>query len=137
MQVVYPKFQVKRTERVQCISSLTDARWLLTHEYITDKGYPLWSLKYATTDENLHKLIDNIVKICVEKDFRNQPYLLTQTLSEMKQRKFELKELLKHDEAFKIGFETFVRSVADANGAQLNDTETAVAIDGLRPAYPR
>lgn len=125
-------FRLNELKGYNDISSLTDARWALTHEYITGKRYPLWSLKYATTDENLQKLIDNIVKICVEKDFRNQPYLLTQTLSEMKQRKFELKELLKHDEAFKIGFETFVRSAADANGVQLNDTETAVAIDGLR-----
>lgn len=125
-------FRLNELKGYNDISSLTDARWALTHEYITGKGYPLWSLKYATTDENLHKLIDNIVKICVEKDFRNQPHLLTQTLTEMKQRKFELKELLKHDEAFKIGFETFVRSVADANGLQLNDMETTVAIDGLR-----
>lgn len=125
-------FRLNELKGYNDISSLTDARWALTHEYITEKGYPLWSLKYATTDENLQKLIDNIVKICVEKDFRNQPHLLSQTLAEMKQRKFELKELLKQDESFKIGFETFVHNVAKEEEIELADNEMDRAIEGLR-----
>lgn len=110
------------------ISSLTDARWALTHEYIENKGYPLWSLKYSSEDEYLNKLIDDIVKISTDKDFRN-PHLLAETLSLMKQMKFELTELLKQPESFRKGFINFILSV---KGISLEHDEINNAISGLK-----
>lgn len=77
-------------------------------------------------------LIDNIVKISTEKDFRNQPHLMSQTLAEIKQLKFELKELLKHTNAFKEGFSAFVMGVAIEKGLPLKEDEVDEAIAGMR-----
>ena len=125
-------FRLNELKGYNDISSLTDARWALTHEYIADKGFPLWSLKYATDFDNLRGLIDNIVKISTEKDFRNQPYLMSQTLAEMKQLKFELRELLKHPDVFKEGFSTFVIGVAAEKGLPIKEIEVEEAIVGMR-----
>lgn len=125
-------FRLNELKGYNDISSLTDARWALTHEYIADKGFPLWSLKYATDFDNLQGLIDNIVKISTEKDFRNQPHLMSQTLAEIKQLKFELKELLKHPDVFKEGFSTFVIGVAAEKGLPLKEDEIDEAIAGMR-----
>lgn len=125
-------FRLNELKGYNDISSLTDARWALTHEYIADKGFPLWSLKYATDFDNLQGLIDNIVKISTEKDFRNQPHLMSQTLAEIKQLKFELKELLKHPDVFKEGFSTFVIGVAAEKGLPLKKDEIDEAITGMR-----
>ena len=125
-------FRLNELKGYNDISSLTDARWALTHEYITEKGFPLWSLKYATDFDNLRGLIDNIVKISTEKDFRNQPHLMSQTLTEMKQLKFELKELLKCTNTFKEGFSAFVIGVAVEKGLPLKEDEVDEAITGMR-----
>ena len=124
-------FRLNELKSYNDISSLTDARWALTHEYIAEKGFPLWSLKYATDFDNLRGLIENIVKISTEKDFRNQPHLMSQTLAEMKQLKFELKELLKTN-AFKEGFSAFVIGVAVEKGLPLKEDEVDEAIAGMR-----
>lgn len=124
-------FRLNELKGYNDISSLTDARWALTHEYIAEKGFPLWSLKYATDFDNLRGLIENIVKISTEKDFRNQPHLMSQTLAEMKQLKFELKELLKTN-AFKEGFSAFVIGVAVEKGLPLKEDEVDEAIAGMR-----
>lgn len=125
-------FRLNELKGYNDISSLTDARWALTHEYITEKGFPLWSLKHATNFDNLRGLIDNICKISTEKDFRNQPHLMSQTLAEIKQFKFELKELLKHTNAFKEGFSAFVMGVAIEKGLPLKEDEVDEAIAGMR-----
>lgn len=125
-------FRLNELKGYNDISSLTDARWALTHEYIAEKGFPLWSLKYATDFGNLRGLIDNIVKISTEKDFRSQPYLMSQTLAEMKQLKFELKELLKYTNTFKEGFSAFVIGVAVEKGLPLKEDEVDEAIAGMR-----
>ena len=51
------------------ISSLKNARWVMTHFYIPGKKYPLWSLKYVAEDkakEEVRTLVDKINAICVE-----------------------------------------------------------------------
>ena len=57
---------------------------------------------------------------------------MSQTLAEIKQFKFELKELLKHTNAFKEGFSAFVMGVAIEKGLPLKEDEVDEAIAGMR-----
>lgn len=101
------------------ISSLKDARFAITGQFLERKKYPLWSVKYAsstalstipggvTLTSDICKLIDNIVKICADKDMRN-PALVTETLALISNNKLEVKNLLKSDSVFKNGFNSFL-----------------------------
>ena len=62
------------------VSSLKDARYAITGDFLVRKGAPLWSIKYAPksafaalpaeipiTDE-IKTLVDDIVTICADRD---------------------------------------------------------------------
>lgn len=94
------------------ISSLKNARWVMTHSYVPDKKYPLWSLKHLPDDiisPELKTLIDNINAICVEIGSSN-PNLLSETLDGFKMYEFELKNLINIPDNFRKGFLAFLQS---------------------------
>lgn len=115
------------------VSSLKDARYAITADFLGKKGYPLWTVKYASeaafsnlpvplaiTDEE-RKLIDNIVFICMERDLRN-PKLLKDTIELISKLRFEMKNILNTDTAFSDGFKNYLMQVEYAN-IQENEVE--------------
>lgn len=94
------------------ISSLKNARWVMTHSYVPDKNYPLWSLKYLPDDiakPELKKLVNDINTICVEIGSSN-PSLLADTLDGLKMYEFELKNLVNILKNFRDGFLRFLQT---------------------------
>lgn len=94
------------------ISSLKNARWVMTHSYVPDKNYPLWSLKYLPDDiakPELKKLVNGINAICVEIGSSN-PSLLADTLDGLKMYEFELKNLVNILKNFRDGFLRFLQT---------------------------
>lgn len=94
------------------ISSLKNARWVMTHSYVPDKKYPLWSLKYLPDEmakPELKKLVDDINAICVEIGSSN-PSLLADTLDGLKMYEFELKNLINIPTNFRDGFLRFLQT---------------------------
>jgi hypothetical protein len=101
------------------VTSLKDARYAITAEFLGKKGYPLWTVKYASeaafdnlpvtiniTNEEC-KLIDNIVTICMERDLRN-PALVKETIDLISELRFEMKNILNVDAAFSDGFKNYL-----------------------------
>jgi hypothetical protein len=105
------------------ISSLTDARWAITHEYSQKQTYPLWALKYSTAEEGIKTLIDNILKVCSETDIRN-PHLLNETIAGLEKYEFEMGNLLVNLDSFRNGFINYLKSI-DVVKLQDNEIETA------------
>ena len=110
-------FKLNTLKGYSDISSLTDARWAITHEFSKQKGYPLWVLKYVTQisgavtlSEGLKALIENILKICGEADIRN-PVLLNETLNGIESFRFEFGNLLNKTEEFEQGYISFLKSI--------------------------
>lgn len=94
------------------ISSLKNARWVMTHSYVPDKIYPLWSLKYLPDDiakPELKKLVNDINAICIEIGSSN-PSLLADTLDALKMYEFELKNLVNILKNFRDGFLRFLQT---------------------------
>ena len=101
------------------VTSLKDARYAITAEFLGKKGYPLWTVKYAseaafanlpviiTITEEEKKLIDNIVTICMERDLRN-PALVKETIDLISDLRYEMKNILNVDAAFSDGFKNFL-----------------------------
>lgn len=101
------------------VTSLKDARYAITADFLGKKGYPLWSVKYASkaafarmpvipviTNEE-RKLIDNIVTICMERDLRN-PALVKETIDLISELRFEMRNILNVDAAFSDGFKNYL-----------------------------
>jgi len=116
------------------ISSLTDARWVITHEFSKKQGYPLWSLKYVAQlpgvnilPDSFKELIDNILKICGDLDMRN-PLLINDTLNGIERYSIDLGNLLNASDSFSIGFNNYLRSIEVVN---LQDNEIEEAADYL------
>lgn len=115
-------FKLNTLKGYSDISSLTDARWAITHEFSTTVGFPLWSLKHLTQisdsvlmPEDFTKLIDNILLICGESDMRN-PALLNDTLAGIDTYRFEFVNLLNNtNNQFRLGFSNFLQSIPDVN----------------------
>lgn len=115
-------FKLKSLKSYNDISSLTDARWAITHEFSKQKGFPLWSLKYTKDyilPNDFNNLIDNILKICSDSEMRN-PSLINETLSGMQKYDFELGNCFNSVDNFKKGFENYLTSI---NEVKLNANE--------------
>ena len=126
-------FNLRSFKSYPDVSSLKDARWAISHEFVASKGYPLWSLKYAAsetpiTQEDLTTLIDNIVKICNEVG-TNNPAMMTTTLELMKQWEFEFKDMLKDDALYRNGFVNFLKIDENVN---LHDNQVDDAINYIK-----
>ncbi len=124
-------FNLRKLKGYSDISSLTDARWVITHEYTDSVGYPLWSLKYADAcDENLKPLIDNIIKVVSNPDNAKNPQLMVDVASGLKSLSFDLGNLLlPQEENFKKGFKKFAMGVQAVN---LKESEFDEAMDYLK-----
>ena len=133
-------FKLKEFKEYADISSLKDARWAISHEFVASKGYPLWSLKYAEmslhpmiaaesiSTEDLNTIIDNIVKICNEVG-TNNPSMMATTIELLKKWDFEFKPLLNGTEHFRNGFVNFLMQEPNVN---LQECEVDVAIDYIK-----
>lgn len=111
-------FKLNTLKDYHDVSSLTDARWALTHAYLKEKGAPLWGLKYckALPDnamrDKLSLIIDNILHIC-EPDGMKNPALMSETLDLLKNYDFEFRSLLTVNDKqnnFIDGYERFLFS---------------------------
>lgn len=100
------------------ISSMKDARFAITGVLIEQRGFPLWSLKYMTDDfinsnpkltmnEDVKRLIDNVVAICEEKDQRNVQ-LVTNTLDLISNYRVDFPDILSKEGSFENGFNNFL-----------------------------
>ena len=107
-------FNLAKLPGCQDISSLKDARWAILGEYAKSKQYPLWSLKYVESSDNVSKLLDNILKVC-EPDGLKNPSLLSETLNQLKQSHLDLKMLLNQGNAFQDGFNTYLKNIEGVN----------------------
>ena len=108
------------------VSSLKDARYAITAEFLGKKGYPLWSVKYASEEafsslpvimkvnDAERKLIDNIVTICMERDLRN-PALVKETIDLISELRIEMKNILNVDAAFSDGFKNYLMQLEFIN----------------------
>lgn len=129
------QFKLKSLKGYNDVSSLTNARWAITHEFSKEKGFPLWSLKYAsqllgtdTIPDGFKTLIDNILQICEpDSDMRN-PVLITETLNSIEKYSFELGNLLNSPDSFRTGFNNYLKSIEVVN---LQDNEIEEATDYL------
>lgn len=94
------------------ISSLKDARWTMQHEYVQAVGYPLWSLKYATDDEELKKVISDIVEVINEAESVKKPQLMASAVTGLSQRRTDLGNLLlQQADSFRKGFVAYLLSL--------------------------
>lgn len=110
-------FNLTRFKDITEISSLKNARWVMTHSYVPEKKYPLWSLKYVSDDvatPEVKKLVDNINAICVEIGSTN-PNLLAETAEGIKMYEFELKNLINVEDNFRKGFLAFLQTEETVN----------------------
>lgn len=115
-------FNLTRFKDISEISSLKNARWVMTHSFVPEKKYPLWSLKYVSDDvakPEVKKLVENINTICVEVGSSN-PNLLSETADGIKLYEFELKNLINDADNFRKGFLAFLQT---EESVKLNESE--------------
>lgn len=109
-------FKLNNLKGYSEISSLTDARNAFKYGYLTEKGFPLWSLKYydESIKEGIKTLLDNVLRI-IATDNTREPKLLNDTLDGFQTYKFELGNYLNDPNAFKKGFENYLLQLPNIN----------------------
>ena len=111
-------FKLDKLEGYSDISSMKDARFAITGVFVEQKGYPLWSLKYMTDDfvntyprltmnDDVKRLIDNIVGICEGQDQKNVQ-LVTSTLDLISSYRVDFPNILSKAGSFENGFNNFL-----------------------------
>ena len=123
------------------VTSLKDARFAITGDFLAKKNNPLWTLKYAsssafaslpisvTISDSIKTLIDNIVQICMERELRN-PALVNQTLALIEELRIEMKNILNVEEAFDDGFKNFLMQIEFVNVQESEIDEVRGYISG-------
>lgn len=103
------EFKLNKLKGYTEITSLTNARTAFKYGYLAEKGVPLWALKFADSSmkPEMKALIDNIIRI-IDTDNTRDPKLLNDTLSGFETFHFELQEILKNPDSFKIGFKAYM-----------------------------
>lgn len=108
------------------VTSLKDARFAITGDFLVKKNNPLWTIKYApssafshlpvivTVNDDMKRLADNIVRICEERELRN-PALVKETLELIGEQRMEMKNVLNVDTAFSEGFKAFLMQIDRVN----------------------
>lgn len=118
------------------VTSLKDARYAITADFLGKRGTPLWALKYTPVafydklpmgvqmNDQMKQLIDNIVKICSEREIRN-PSLISETLRLISEWRLEMKNLLNLSTAFGEGFKAYLKSVplSDIQEEEIDDAK--------------
>ena len=126
-------FKLNMLKDYHDVTSLTDARWALTHAYLKEKGAPLWALKYCKAmsknamRDTLCALIDNILKIC-EPDGMKNPALIAEALDQMKQYDIDFRGLLLTNEKqnnFAEGYDQFLfnQEMVNLQPAELDEAK--------------
>ena len=105
------------------VTSLKDARYAITADFLAKRNAPLWAIKYAPESafaslpivvnitDKIKQLTDNIVKICMERELRN-PALVNETLSLIEEQRFEMKNILNVEAAFSEGFKNYLMQLS-------------------------
>lgn len=126
-------FSLRKLKGYSDISSLKDARWAILHEYAKSKGYPLWALKYCSSEyntEEMRQLISDVMRVVGDSESMKNPQLLNSTISGYESQKLEWGNLLieKNGGNYKEGFENFLKSIEIVN---LQDQEVFDAMKYL------
>lgn len=110
------RFKLDRLPGYSDVSSLTDARWAMTHEYSASVGYPLWSLKYVPecSDEN-RELIDGIIKVITDSESVKNPQLMSRVAEGLKNNIDLGNLLLESANNFEKGFKNYVMGLEYIN----------------------
>lgn len=124
-------FGLNKMKGYHDISSLKDARWAVLHEYCSEKGYPLWSLKYCSDcSEPMAAFITNLIKVVSDPESMKNPTLLTDTINGYDALKMDFGNLLlPKDNNFFNGFVAYLKSDENVN---LVDKDVDDAIMYLR-----
>ena len=104
------------------VTSLKDARYAITAEFLGKKNCPLWSIKYVSekafvnlpfsvsVTDKVKQLVDDIVQICMERELRN-PALVNETLALIDEMRIEMKNILNVENVFTEGFNNFLKQI--------------------------
>lgn len=104
------------------VTSLKDARYAITAEFLGKKNCPLWSIKYVSekafvnlpfsvsVTDKVKQLVDDIVQICMERELRN-PALVNETLALIDEMRIEMKNILNVENVFSEGFNNFLKQI--------------------------
>lgn len=125
------RFKLDRLPGYSDVSSLTDARWAMTHEYSASVGYPLWSLKYVPecSDEN-RELIDGIIKVITDSESVKNPQLMSKVAEGLKNNIDLGNLLLESANNFEIGFKKYVMTLEYINMTEPEFAEAKQFLEG-------
>lgn len=125
------RFKLDRLPGYSDVSSLTDARWAMTHEYSASVGYPLWSLKYVSecSDEN-RELIDGIIKVITDSESVKNPQLMSKVAEGLKNNIDLGNLLLESANNFETGFKNYVMTLEYINMTEPEFAEAKQFLEG-------
>lgn len=125
------RFKLDRLPGYSDVSSLTDARWAMTHEYSAGVGYPLWSLKYVPecSDEN-KVLIDGIIKVITDSESVENPTLMAKVAEGLKNNIDLGNLLLESANNFEKGFINYVMGLEYINMTESEFAEAKAFLEG-------
>lgn len=125
------RFKLDRLPGYSDVSSLTDARWAMTHEYSASVGYPLWSLKYVPecSDEN-RELIDGIIKVITDSESVKNPQLMSKVAEGLKNNIDLGNLLLESANNFESGFKNYVMTLEYINMTEPEFAEAKLFLEG-------
>lgn len=125
------RFKLDRLPGYSDVSSLTDARWAMTHEYSASVGYPLWSLKYVPecSDEN-RELIDGIIKVITDSESVKNPQLMSRVAEGLKNNIDLGNLLLESANNFETGFKNYVMTLEYINMTEPEFAEVKQFLEG-------
>lgn len=124
-------FKLNKLPKYSDVSSLTDARWAMTHEYSAGVGYPLWSLKYVPecSDEN-KELIDGIIKVITDSESVKNPTLMAKVAEGLKNNIDLGNLLLESANNFENGFKNYVMGLEYINMTESEFAEAKAFLEG-------
>lgn len=124
-------FKLNKLPKYSDVSSLTDARWAMTHEYSAGVGYPLWSLKYVPecSDEN-KELIDGIIKVITDSESVKNPTLMSKVAEGLKNNIDLGNLLLESANNFEKGFKNYVMRLEYINMTDSEFADAKVFLEG-------
>lgn len=124
-------FKLNKLPKYSDVSSLTDARWAMTHEYSASVGYPLWSLKYVSecSDEN-RELIDGIIKVITDSESVKNPQLMSKVAEGLKNNIDLGNLLLESANNFESGFKNYVMTLEYINMTEPEFAEAKQFLEG-------
>ena len=124
-------FKLNKLPKYSDVSSLTDARWAMTHEYSASVGYPLWSLKYVPecSDEN-RELIDGIIKVITDSESVKNPQLMSRVAEGLKNNIDLGNLLLESANNFETGFKNYVMTLEYINMTESEFAEAKQFLEG-------